>query len=509
MSNVSTSKFVNIIPQLIVARGSGFELNGLLLTQNSTLPIGQVYRFESADAVGAYFGATSQEYAFALKYFQGYDGKTKIPAALLIANYILAPQAGWMRGSSVAYTINQFNTIADGNLSVVIGGAQYDLTGLDFSAVVTYSDIAAALQTAIRAAASGVPAVAQATVTYSSQFKAFTITAGASDETGTVGYAVPSTGTGTDLSAILGFTQATGAIISAVQDSTITLSFFMNNIVKQTKNWITFTKLWAFSFEEDMAFSSWAASIATRYAYIGNSLESTAKDGNNDVDFASQLKANDIINTIPNFGDYFLAAFVMGAIASINFNIPDGKMTLAFKTQSGQAITCDNDDDYEVLTGKGYNVYVSDSTANNVFTGYQRGTITGDYGFIDAFVNHIWINDQLQVALRTLLSDRRFIPYSDRGLSDIMNAMKPVIDLAKQAGVIEEGVELSDDIINAVRSETGVQDVDSPLYTQGWYLYASQPSSAVRAQRGSPILMFYYCDGGSIQKIDLLSTAIR
>jgi predicted Fe-Mo cluster-binding NifX family protein len=320
-------------------------------------------------------------------------------------------------------------------------------------------------------------------------------------------YAKPAADSLTDLSVL--FNAESGAVLSAGQPETISLSELMNNIKKETQNWITFAKLWEYTEAEDLSFAAWEAGQQVRFAYIEHDINASSKNPNANNSFAELLKQNGINYVVANYGKYALAAFVMGAVASINYDIPNGKITLAYKQQSGQEITCDNDDDYDILTGKGYNVYERDATANDTFTGYQRGTISGDYGFLDTFVNHVWINDSLQVALRQLLADNNFIPYNNHGLAAIQNAIQPVVDTAKAAGVINSEVELSSDIINAVVSETGITDIENTLYAQGWYLYARNPNSAARARRESPILRFYYCDGGSIQKIDLLSTVIR
>ena len=200
VSNVSTSKFVNIIPQLIVAQGSGFELNGLLLTKNITLPIRKVYSFTSAEAVSDYFGSTSSEYDFAVGYFAGNTGKTKIPPKLLITNYLLTVQAGWLRGAEITSTITEIKAITDGRLDINIGGTALTLTGLNFSTANSFSEVATIIQTAIRLqedVSITVPtAINNCTVVYSSDFNAFLITAGVSDSTGTVEYAtIASTGT--------------------------------------------------------------------------------------------------------------------------------------------------------------------------------------------------------------------------------------------------------------------------------------------------------------------------
>lgn len=509
MPQVSSSKFVNIIPQVLVATGSGFELNGLLLTKNDNLPLGVPYKFASQSAVASYLGSTSAEAAFATAYFTSFSNKTKIPPAMLIANYSLDVKAGWLRGAAITSTLAQFKTITNGNLKFYLNDGLVEITALDFSAATSMSDIATAIQTKIRAL-NVAPYAANATCTYSSLFNAFQITSGATDSTGTVSFAVATATSGTDLSAILLMRESDGAVVSKLQSSAITEAQYMNNIVLQTQNFISFTRLWAVEdTDEDLAFSAWVASKGVRYVYFEWDKNSVDILSNNATDFASVLKAAGYAGIVPNYGDQLLCAFVMGMICSIDFTVKDGRITCAFKTQAGQTVTCDNDDNFDVLTAKGYNFYCKDGTANNQFYGYQHGTISGDYEYIDSYVNQVWLNDQMQVALRELQQDSNSLPYNNNNYGFIQSTLKSIIDTAINAGVINVGIDPSAEQIAAVKAETGLDDVETPLYTFGWLLYIASPSATIRAQRGSPIIRFYYMDGGSIQQITLYSTAIR
>lgn len=517
---VSTSLFVNVIPQLIVAQGSGFELNGLLLTKNPTLPLGVPYRF-SESTLESYFGANAPEAVFGKKYFAANDNKVKIPSALLVCGYSLAPKPGWLRGTQISYALQQFQTITDGTLVISIGGVTYNISGMDFTEAQSFSAISSIMQTKIQAAAASVPAVAQATVTYNAQLQAFTITAGATDSTGAVGYATDGDFGGTDVAPIFGFREVDGAVISKVQTSAITQAQFMDNLVQQSKNWITFAKLWqqtdaAEEITENLGFSAWTNAQGVRYVYMEYDTNPVDKDANSNADFASQLKAAGYAGTVPNFGDSGLAAFAMGTIAAINFDLTGGRITLAYKRQAGQPITVNNDADYITLAGnnkenfgKGYNVYVQDSTANDLFTAYQRGTISGKYKFADAYVNHVWFNDRVQVRLRNWIGNKNAAPFNQSSYTEMLSVIKPDIDAALNAGVINTGIDLDPDMINTIIAETGVQDVAAALFNQGWFYYCPAATSTQRANRGPVMPRIYYTDGGAIQSIDLYSTAIR
>jgi hypothetical protein len=66
--SIPASLIANSIPGVIGGGGAALDLNGVILSQNTLLPTGQVQSFASAQAVGAYFGTSSQEYQLAQIY---------------------------------------------------------------------------------------------------------------------------------------------------------------------------------------------------------------------------------------------------------------------------------------------------------------------------------------------------------------------------------------------------------------------------------------------------------
>jgi len=71
----------------------------------------------------------------------------------------------------------------------------------------------------------------------------------------------------------------------------------------------------------------------------------------------AQLKAAAYDGTAPIYGGLDKAAFLCGAIASIDFTETQGRITLAFKNQSGLSVDVDNAADADNLKENGYNYY--------------------------------------------------------------------------------------------------------------------------------------------------------
>ena len=87
------------------------------------------------------------------------------------------------------------------------------------------------------------------------------------------------------------------------------------------------------------------------------------------------------------------------------------------------------------------------------------------------------------------------------------NSVTLAIDQAKSFGAIREGIPLSSSQKLVVNTAAGFQ-IDDVLTARGWYLLIQPATPQVRQARGTPPCTFFYCDGGSIQKITLASQAL-
>ena len=82
------------------------------------------------------------------------------------------------------------------------------------------------------------------------------------------------------------------------------------------------------------------------------------------------------------------------------------------------------------------------------------------------------------------------------------------IAAAINVGAIRAGVVLSSNEVAAVNNQVGFP-IDGTLNSVGWYLYVGDPGAQVRLQRGSPVCIFFYMDGQSVQQINLSSTDVQ
>jgi hypothetical protein len=212
---------------------------------------------------------------------------------------------------------------------------------------------------------------------------------------------------------------------------------------------------------------------------------------------------------VPIYGaTYEKAAFLCGAIASIDFTQHNGRSTLAFKGQAGLIIDVQNQTQLSNLMANGYNGYGSYATANQNFNFYYPGSVTGQYKWLDSFINQIWMNSSFQLNLMLLLTSVKSVPYNVQGYTLIEAACMDTINAALNFGAIGAGVPLSSLQAAEVNNAAGLA-IDGILGTRGWYLQILPASAQSRANRTTPPMTFWYMDAGSVQQINLGSVEVQ
>lgn len=507
MNTIPASQIVQVTPNVLSAGGQALDIIGLILTTSTRVPIGTVQAFASDDDVGSYFGLSSDEYNAAQHYFLGFDNSNVKPSKVLYAQYNSADVASYLRGGSMSgIPLATLKAFTPGTLTINVNGTPKTSSSINLAGATSFSNAATIIQAAFTS-----PGFA---VTYDSVSGAFIFSNSTTGPTSTMDFA-----SGSSLAASLKLTLVSGAVLSQGA-SAATPGPFMDAIVNTTQNWATFMTI----FDPDvsgntnkLAFSAWANNQNNRFGYVCWDTDDSpatsspavsslgyliGKNGNNYS--GTFLIGSDVNNPV----DYTYAAYVCGAGAAIDFTETNGRITFAFKKQSGLAATCTNASAAQNLISNGYNFYGAYATANDQFVWMYPGQVSGPFLWFDSYINEIWLNNQLQLALMVLLGSVKSIPYNSAGYALIEAACLDVINQGLNFGAFRPGVTLSQSQAAQVNSAAGVKISDT-LNQQGWYLQVKDAAPQVRAARGSPPCTFWYMDGQAVQKINLTSVNVQ
>src|SRR5579885_1483162 len=502
MNSIPVKNLINVIPAVLAAGSADLAMNAVFLTQDTSIPIGTLQSFPSAQAVSNWFGATAQESALANIYFSGFAGGTQLPSALYFAQYNTAAVAGYLRGGALTGVTLAALQALSGTITITIDGVSHTSANINLATATSFSNAAELIQAGIQG---GAPS-STATCTYDSLRNAFVITSGTTGATSSVGFATAGT-----LATGLLLTQATGAVQSAGA-AAATPAGAMNAIVGQSQDWATFMTV----FDPDngaaggpikQQFSNWVAAQNDGYAYVAWDSDPAPAAGADPACFAQAVKALD--GTIPVWGaDGSIAAFICGITASIGWNAVGGRT--AYHYRSSPAVTPNVTDETTAsnLETNGYNYYGGYATRSASFQWLQPGKMTGNWEWIDAYVDQIYWNARFQAALAELVTNVKSIPYTEAGYTLIRQALAPEIRAMGSFGAWVAGVALSGSQQVAVNTAAGIQ-IANTLQSQGWYLQVLDPGATARQNRQSPDCTFWYTDGGSVRQINLSSIDVE
>lgn len=511
---IPASQIVKINPGVIDAGGDGLVLNGLFLTESALMPTGRVLSFAPGPAgnlglnVATFFGIGSPEALAAVIYFQGFANSTLTPSAMLFAAFSAANRAAFLN-SGPGLTLAAVTALSAGTLTLSVDGVPITSASIDLSGATSLSNAATLIEAGFTD-----PGF---TVAWNATIGAFVFTDSSTGASSTLTYCTTNA-----LATGLKLTQAAGALLSqgVVADTPATA---MNNAIAESQNWVSMVTLFEPDLSHKELFAAWFSAAEDAYLWLAWDSDVTASaspSGNGSFgalaliakyngvaciggDPAAVPVGNTLAAMVMN-----VAIFVAGAIASVNFQATNGRVTFAFRAQAAMVPTCLDSQTAQNLLANGYSFYGGYATRNQGFDFFYNSNLPGDFNWIDTFIDDVWMNDQFQVTLLTLLMALGSDPYNADGYGFIRAALvNGPIAAALNFGAIRTGVVLSATQIQEVNQAAG-QIVDTIISTQGYYLQILDPGAIARQNRTSPIVNFWYTDGGAIQQITVSSLDI-
>jgi hypothetical protein len=489
---IPASDIVVVNPGVVGSGGNPLALNGVILSTNTLLPTAAVRSFASPDAVKAFFGAASAEYAIAQVYFLGFDNSTIKPGTLYFSPYVNTARAAWLQsGNLSAMTLADLQALS-GVLTVTINGVAKTSSSINLATATSFSDAASMIDAGFTSG--------DVAVTWNAVNSTFLFTSPTTGAASTMSFA-----TGT-LSAGLMLTSATGAILSQGSDAD-TPATAMDAVKAATQNWVDFMTMWEPVIEDKEAFAVWTNAQNQRFMYVCWDTDAQAIVNGSTTCFGAIAKSLQYDGVVPVYNTKELAAFMLGTVASIDFSRLNGRITSAFKSQSGFVPTVTDQQIAANLLENGYSFYGAYATANDQFNFLYNGQMSGKWSWVDTFVDQVYLNAQFQLALLSLLTTVKSIPYNESGYSLIRAAMIDPISQALNFGSIRTGITMSAQQKAVVNQAAGM-DVSTIIEQQGYFLQILDPGAQVRGNRGTPVINFWYTDGGAVQKITVASIDI-
>lgn len=496
MSTIPISQIVSVIPGVVGAGGQASKLSGAIITKNTAVLPGTPLHFFAAADVATFFGASSVEATMATEYFAGIVNGLQLPYELVFARFAAAAFGAEVAGASLKSITPASLNGQTGTLILATNTKSYTSTPITFSAVASFNDAA----TQMNAGFSGQSP--DFTITYNAAQNRFEA---ATTATGTTTTITPITGT---LAGAVFLSAAAGATIQAAGGTIDTPATAMARLVAAYTNWGLFTTAYDAEGGDDLNYSIWASAQNAQYGYVRWGFDTAGVTASNPAAFGTVVFANNYVGTMPLYADSTTAAFVLGYAASVNFSATNGRTNAAFRQPMAGATPGVTDlGTANALLSNNYSYYGAYANAANQYAILYDGKVSGPWKWLDTYIDEIYLNRELQRALFETLLAYRSLPFNQQGYDAIYAGAKPVLVQAVDSGIIRRNVALSASQIQQINNEIGFTITDV-LQTEGWYLYIKPGTAQDRGNRQLPACTLYYCDGGSIQKINLASKTV-
>ena len=472
-----------------------------VLTTNPLFAADTVYEFTSASEAGAFAGTTSSEYLFASEYFGWVSKKAVQAKKISFFRYSFDALAPYIYSTQDLTALAALKAITDGSIVINLGGTSYTITGLDFSSASSYADIAGILQTAVQANEGGGDLWTAAAVEYQTSPAGFILTGGL-----TGSYEIAYAGAadeGTDISELIGWTSAAGAVVSNGTDER-TISDVLDKTIDLSTNFLTFGFLTPSDAIDNLAvIGSWVNTQNMNYRFCFDVGASNYADAIETAASYEGMTANYNIN----YGDTSLnPAWIMSAIlpATTNYDKANGVKNYMFQEFDEQAVAVGVDDGtlYQTLDNLCINYNGQTQKSGKTIAFYQNG-YNADGTDTAVYDNEAWLKDAITTDMLNAFLGLDFISADSDGIAILTGILQNNCDEALNNHVISQGKELTTSQKAYINSLTGDENSYLDVQNNG-YLFnveiTTETSGGAAVYVGSYTLI--YLKNDTIRKVE-------
>ncbi len=464
---------------------AGFGTLNIVTEETGVIGIAERIRsYQNLDGVAADWGSNTEVLKAATAYFS----QQPKPTSLKVSTRYSTDQSAQLRGGSVVDETDLL-LVADGSFAISIDGDAQDITGLDFTdAEVTLDDIAASIQVALQAVASG-GYIAATCVHDGSRFF---ITSGTTGVSSTISFLTPvSPTTGTDISSLLQMQQGEGTKSDGIAGENITAS--LNAIQNIDSDWygLLFTKEVrdGFLVNTEPAVTAAAAWCEARVKVFGNT--------SNDLDVLDSVTTNDIASILQNsnyrrtmttfssFADQYPSASILGRAFTVNFSQVDSTITLKFKQMPGITVEQLTQSQKAVLDSKSANALITVGTSDMFAESFMANGV-----FFDEVHGVDWLTNAIETnVFGYLLTRTTKVPYTNKGIAALEQQVIKALDEAVNNGLIAPGETIDSEFLG-----TGYKVTTIP---------AEDINQSDKEARHYPGLSFIVLGAGAIHSVQI------
>lgn len=441
---INFSRYVDIVSG--VGGGAGVRQRDLIariFSTNELIPTKSLIEFDTPDDVGTYFGTASEEYKRAAFYFGWISKNITKARKIAFARWADTATAPQLFGKVGNFSLNAFQAVTAGNLTITMGADTNAVGPVDFSLAASLSDVASILQTAIRAETG--TQFASATVTYDAVRKSFNLEGSAA---GVAPIAIEA-GSTNDIANMLGWLA--GAILSdGVAAESVTDALIEST--DASNNFGSFLFMPALTDAQVEEVAQWNNTQNVLFMYC------VPVSANDAADYYDMLKGYQGVGvTLSETADEFPEMVPMMILAATDYNRRNSTQNYMFQ-QFNLTPSVTRTVDANVYDPLRVNYYGRTQTAGQYIDFYQRGVLMGlatNPTDMNTYANEQWLKDAAGAAIMELLLSLAKVSANTAGRAQLLATIQSVIDRALFNGTISVGKPLGNTQKQFIIAQTG------------------------------------------------------
>lgn len=482
---IAQTKYIHIISTAgAVPTVSQRELIGRVFSSNYLIPTNTVVEFDGGAStalseIGNYFGVTSAEYGFAIKYFAFESKKGLKPKKIGFARYVTEDVPATIIGSKNV-SLETLRSITDGTLIVKVNGIQRSVSGVNLSSAESLTGVATLLSSALQ---DGGNLVCEYDVENARFFL----------KTTTTGDGNTLEVTGGTMASVFGF--ANGIVSDGANQMTAVEC--VSTLSELSNNFFSFTFLNSLGSGDIVALAEWTHNQNVRYMFSVTVNPETATTIQQLVkDYDGVALTLDIYNQNAGF-------MPMAAIAAVDYTRRNAAIDMMYQQFAGVSPSVSESSVAKTYDDIRVNYYGSTQRAGTSVSFYQDGLLQGSISSMGVFANEAWLKDAFFTQLLDLRLGLDTLPASTTGKALVMNVMAEVIEQALFNGTILVGKTLTAAQKAYITQITNDPDAWLTVQSAGYWLdakIAQETVNGVAKYKISYVLV--YSKGDSINFID-------
>lgn len=459
-------------------------LIGRMFTTNQLLPTQSYIQFTSAAAVGTYFGFTSVEYYRSVFYFGWVSKNATTPQALSFsrwANVATAPQIFGVNVGSLGTTPADFIAISNGSFNLTVQGTTHLISGLDFTAAVTFADIALIIQNAVQAL--GGAQFTTATVVYDGTTQSFNFVGG--DDTQVLAQiSVSTAGSGTDISFLMGWQVVSVSAVwpnapvfsAGILAETITET--LTNSASSSNNFGSFLFLTSFNTSQVTEAATWNQGQNVQFMYCVPTSAANASAINTALLSigGSAVTLAPLTTAYPahTSTDEYPEQCPMMILAATNYTAVNSVQNYMFQ-QFSLTPSVTTDAAADLYDGLNTNYYGQTQESGSQIAFYQRGLMSGssvvtNLLLMNVYADEQWLKAAMGAQIMSLLLALPRISANAQGTNQINAVLMSVINQAVNNGTISVAAMLNTNQIVFITEITNDPNAWRQVQTIGYWL---------------------------------------